>query len=249
MANKNIKKIILKKAGDNFVADIENIENRISQNSSNLETVKQELSNKYDTVLSEAKAYTDTEKAKYLPLAGGAMTGSIRYNGSHMCFHLRGGEDEGSAYLNLYNNLNGGTGQFSLSAKNSTTVYNLVGNPSGILTWGGKNVVRTINNVTADSTGNVSLIDSGTDYIRFADGTQICHGQINSSVAANTDNAVTFPKPFNTIFYNVTFGDVQAELANTYLSLPMYKRTSTSVMTVRFSGIGSISWIAVGRWK
>ena len=40
MANKNIKKIILKQAGDNFVADIENIENRISQNSSNLETVK-----------------------------------------------------------------------------------------------------------------------------------------------------------------------------------------------------------------
>lgn len=59
MATKNIKKILLNKDGDNFVADIENIENRISQNSSNLETAKQELSDKCDTVLSDAKAYTD----------------------------------------------------------------------------------------------------------------------------------------------------------------------------------------------
>ena len=53
MDKKTITKIVLKKGEDNFVADIENIENRISQNSSNLETVKQELSNKYDTILSK----------------------------------------------------------------------------------------------------------------------------------------------------------------------------------------------------
>lgn len=88
MATKNIKKILLNKDGDNFVADIENIENRISQNSSNLETAKQELSDKCNTVLNDAKAYTDTkkneavtsannytdqEKAKYLPLTGIAV--------------------------------------------------------------------------------------------------------------------------------------------------------------------------------
>ena len=80
-----IKKIISIENGNNYVADIEDIENRITQNSSNLETAKQELSNKCDTVLSEAKAYTDTEKneaiasansytdqekAKYIPLTG-----------------------------------------------------------------------------------------------------------------------------------------------------------------------------------
>ena len=53
MDNKTITKIVFKKGEDNFVADIENIENRISQNSSNLETAKQELSNKYDTILSK----------------------------------------------------------------------------------------------------------------------------------------------------------------------------------------------------
>ena len=65
-----IKKIISIENGDNYVADIEDIENRITQNSSNLETAKQELSNKCNEALNEAKAYTDQEKAKYLPLTG-----------------------------------------------------------------------------------------------------------------------------------------------------------------------------------
>lgn len=54
MATKNIKKILLNKNGNNFVADIEDIENRINQNNSNLETAKQELSNKCNEALSAA---------------------------------------------------------------------------------------------------------------------------------------------------------------------------------------------------
>ena len=66
MATKKITKIISTENGDNYVADIEDIENRITQNSSNLETAKQELSNKCNEALSQAKAYTDQEKAKYI---------------------------------------------------------------------------------------------------------------------------------------------------------------------------------------
>ena len=54
MATKNIKKILLNKYGNNYVADIEDIENRITQNSSNLETAKQELSSKCNEALSQA---------------------------------------------------------------------------------------------------------------------------------------------------------------------------------------------------
>ena len=71
-----IKKIISTENGETFVADIEDIENRISQNSSNLETAKQELSNKCNEALSQAKAYTDTEKQKYIPLTGGTVKNS-----------------------------------------------------------------------------------------------------------------------------------------------------------------------------
>ena len=74
-----IKKIISIENGDNYVADIEDIENRITQNSSNLETAKQELSNKCNEALSQAKAYTDQEKAKYLPLTGGTVTGDVNF--------------------------------------------------------------------------------------------------------------------------------------------------------------------------
>ena len=83
MATKNIKKILLNKDGNKFVADIKDIENRIAQNSSNLETAKQELSNKCNEALSEAKAYTDTEKAKYLPLTGGTVTGLLNCTASN----------------------------------------------------------------------------------------------------------------------------------------------------------------------
>ena len=83
MVTKNIKKILLNKNGNNFVANIEDIENRITQNSSNLETAKQELSNKCNEALNEAKAYTDTEKAKYLPLTGGTVTGLLNCTASN----------------------------------------------------------------------------------------------------------------------------------------------------------------------
>ena len=87
MTTNKIKKILLNKNGDSFVANIEDIENRITQTSSNLETTKTELSNKCDSNLASAKAYsdskkteaiqsaknyTDQEKAKYLPLDGTA---------------------------------------------------------------------------------------------------------------------------------------------------------------------------------
>ena len=45
-----IKKIISTENGENFVADIEDIEKRITQNSSNLETAKQELFDKHSVM-------------------------------------------------------------------------------------------------------------------------------------------------------------------------------------------------------
>ena len=92
-----IKKIISHENGETFVADIEDIENRITQNSSNLETTKQELSSKCDTVLSDAKTYadtkkneaiasannyTDTEKAKLFNSTNGTFTGEEYFRNS-----------------------------------------------------------------------------------------------------------------------------------------------------------------------
>ena len=76
MTTKKITKIISSENGDNYVADIEDIENRITQNSSNLETAKQELSNKCNEALSQAKAYTDQEKANLVKKSGDTLNGN-----------------------------------------------------------------------------------------------------------------------------------------------------------------------------
>ena len=50
MTTKKITKIISTENGDNYVADIEGIENRITQNSSNLETAMKEMFGKHDVM-------------------------------------------------------------------------------------------------------------------------------------------------------------------------------------------------------
>lgn len=48
-------------------------------------------------------------------------------------------------------------GQFSLSATDSTHSAVLLGNPSGLLRWNDKNIVRSVNNSVADDNGNVTI--------------------------------------------------------------------------------------------
>ena len=184
MTTKKIKKIISIKNGDNYVADIEDIENRITQNSSNLETAKQELSNKCDTVLRDAKAYTDTkkneaitsansytdqEKVKYLPLIGGTLTGDFALNGcairlanDEQELQIVSGTNRESSFgarLGLRAKNNGSEpGSFHLLAHTDTTEKYLAGYPDGRLTWGGKNIVRSVNGALADVNGNVTVI-------------------------------------------------------------------------------------------
>ena len=128
-----IKRIISTENGENFVADIEDIENRITQNSSNLETVKQELSNKYNEALSQAKAYTDQEKAKYLPLTGTAD------NASNL------GGYPSTNYVRSINNI---SPDENGNVKVTTSEVDLSG------------IVKSVNNVQPDSNGNVT-IDAG----------------------------------------------------------------------------------------
>lgn len=49
-------------------------------------------------------------------------------------------------------------GEFSLKATDSTHSVVLLGNPSGVLKWDNKNIVRSVNNSVADDKGNVTII-------------------------------------------------------------------------------------------
>ena len=164
MATKNIKKILLNKNGNNFVANIEDIENRITQNSSNLETAKQELSNKCNEALSKAKAYTDQEKAKLFNSTNGTFTGPEYFrdvNNSVLRFN-GGNTHDGGASLMLYgkdSNIDrGGFDLVACTKEDASDAKQLIGKPDGTLTWNGKNIVRSVNGVNADTSGNVGVI-------------------------------------------------------------------------------------------
>ena len=167
MTTKKITKIISIENGDNYVADIENIENRITQNSSNLETAKQELSNKCDTVLSDAKAYTDTEKAKLFNSTNGTFTGQEYFRNSDAgVLRFNGGNThDGGASLQLYaKNSHQDVyqqGVFDLVActkEDASDAKQLIGAPDGQLTWDSKNIVRSVNGALANNNGNVEVI-------------------------------------------------------------------------------------------
>ena len=161
MVTKNIKKILLNKDRNKFIVDIEDIESRITQNSSNLEIAKQELSNKCNEALSEAKAYTDTEKAKYLPLTGGTVTGLLNCTASNATADVNN-----KALTSYVADITGANAQLSIikgdgttstatinnvaNATNATNADNLGGYPAS-------DYVKSVNSIAPDEQGNVQL--------------------------------------------------------------------------------------------
>ena len=176
----------------------------------------------------------------YLPLAGGIMTGGIALSGvtgvawrnvddSWLC--LGGGTtDQNGAYLALSGKSRSGTnaGNFSLKANDGTYSRILEGRPDGTLTWDGKNVER----VNA----------SGTYYIRYESGLQMCWGQVNASTAGTT---VTFPVAFANTDYKV-----MTSSGGYSINEGQSSRTTTGFHIDSSSGANAeLYWFAIGFWK
>ena len=111
-------------------------------------------------------------KSKFLPLAGGTMSGNITFptangitfatggvikkvgsDGQHLAMMLKQG-DWNTSYVCLY------TGKFELFAGDGTTVKTLSGNKDGILTWDGKYVLN--NSFYGPSDSNAIVLNAGT---------------------------------------------------------------------------------------
>ena len=108
--------------------------------------------------LTSAKNYTDTEKAKYLPLAGGRMSGYIYRNVDNDAMMVTGGSAVGNgASLCLQGKSHTSKGGFFIRANDGSTSIDFKGTPNGDLVWHGKNIVRSVNGVSADINGNVSI--------------------------------------------------------------------------------------------
>lgn len=126
-----------------------------------------------------------THTHAYLPLAGGTMTGAITFSSTGTNIRkstddsatvISGGTDTTSSYLQLNGKNNSGSIGFSLAAHDGTTRYQLLGYKNGALIWNDKDVVRSINNIEADTNGNVTL---PLDYLPLTGGTVT--GEVNFS--------------------------------------------------------------------
>lgn len=118
----------------------------------------------------------DTElknvKDNYLPLAGGTVTGDVAINGALTVPNGLIRTNDTSKAITIMcttdkksgaNLVLGGkdatnnAGEFVITATNGTNSFNFWGLPSGKLSWGNKNIVRSVNSVNADDNGNVSI--------------------------------------------------------------------------------------------
>lgn len=78
---------------------------------------------------------------------------------------LTGGNtfDKGAALQLCGGTYAANAGQFLLNAADSAHSATLLGNPSGLLKWNDKNIVRSVNNSVADEHGNVTLLFPDSD--------------------------------------------------------------------------------------
>ena len=180
--------------------------------------------------------------ANGLPLSGGTMTGAIRTSGDRInCtkddywVRINGASeyDKGASLLVTGKDFDGYNGSWKLKASNSTVSASLDGSPNGTLTWNGKNVE------TVDS--------SGSSWIRYASGLQICRGS-TGTITANTDKTISLPAAFKSGGYSVSFvRNVSSTDCNN--TVVVRGTPGTSSFVIRDTVGGNYLYIAIGFWK
>jgi len=117
------------------------------------------------------------------------------------------------------------------------------GNVTGNLTVQNKNLVRSVNGVNADANGNVLLIESGDNWVRFANGTQICNFVFST---ISIDQSINYPMNFSSPpVINLTNLGSNAQV-NVFCKIDLVNNIS---FAIRANTIGTWHCIAVGKWK
>ena len=120
-----------------------------------------------DNVVTALDSALRTLIAQYLPLAGGTLTGMIHRNGTairtlsagqnlNFLAGVDGAENGGGLFL-YDDEAAWNTGGFLLRAAADGNAIDFRGEPNGNLAWNGKNIVRTVNGVSADAAGAVTI--------------------------------------------------------------------------------------------
>ena len=98
-----------------------------------------------------------------------------------------------------------------------------------------------IGQVASATSADNGVVASGSNYVRFGDGTQICWGQTNSGDA--TKFVATFPVPFFNTNYSIVVDGIGVRETKTTTSCKFVYVDKT------FSnGSYGREWLAIGRW-
>lgn len=204
-----------------------------------------------------------TIKSTYLPLNGGTINGNITLsttstkmwnfsNDKYKGFEIAvGGQHESTgASLNLYHKDSPTSpGCFFLCAADGTNKSILWASASGLLTWNGNNVV--------------SVESSGSNYIRYSNGLQICWARLTHPETTTTSylgsdssdrtfysNVVwTFPVAFLTAPCVSSMAEDVLIGLHTTASGGSSTTKCTIVHTSAVAGVSYTQNIAIGLWK
>lgn len=129
------------------------------------------------------------------------------------------------------------------------------------------NYVRSVNGVNADAQGNVSdIVESGPGYIRYANGVQICWGEVPRWTLTWADHQSNYnlPKPFKDTNYTVQttpkglgedFLHIEVKPADTpyfhcsFIPFIAYMNGTIRVVWDDYSSPWISLYLAVGYWK
>lgn len=191
------------------------------KNKPTIPTKISELTN--DSGYATSKEVADTA-SKYLPLAGGTVSGAITHSQTiavkakspSVNTHILGGTSlEDGGLLALFGVGDSSyPGGFWLRSSDGTTFNTLIGTATGSLTWKEKNIVRSVNGVAADPTGDVNIAvpspyaylveawHSGSSWYRkYSDGWIEQGGEFTKH--RDTNITVSFPVAFRDTNYTI----------------------------------------------
>lgn len=184
-----------------------------------------------------------TLRGECIPVGGGNVDGVLvattgnafrrNIDNSYLAIMGATSSDKGS-YMQLYGYTEGGpNGAFSLFASNGTDRPALIGYPNGSLYWANKSVER--------------VNSSGTGYIRYENGLQICWGSAGLTGGANT--VVTLPVAFADTKYSMYVTRNSGETATTAVNVWLRDPQTTTTFNIYADLTTGCRWLAVGRWK
>lgn len=188
-----------------------------------------------------SKAVVDKLLAGKLDLTGGVMTGELNFSGGQNGSILSGEEDAANVPGDPLNNLvirSWWGVSFTTDCPNQT--------------YTGKTAVGidcrngTIKAPRFEGVADNGVVASGSNYIRFGDGTQICWGLFKFT--ANSFSEITFPVAFSRQPSVSIIRFSSASNVDTRGTFVATAITTTSFTFIASDGSNS-SWLAIGRWK